>query len=132
MRRIPLGPTQSALDAIAASVSPNGVPRLTGKLLGDGPPLQPTMNHYAPDAWDLTWWYAAPVSALGFHDNSVDFRIDPGAAVDAPPVIAWTPDLGLITFENRARTVPAESASTIGDNFFRTGGGWSIRAEGTF
>src|SRR5947199_392176 len=80
---------------------------------------------------DLTWWYAAPVSGLGFHDNSVDFRIDPGPGVDAPPVIAWSPDLGMITFENRARTVASESTSTIGDNFFRTGGGWSIRAEGT-
>src|SRR5213079_2448679 len=73
----------------------------------------------------------APVSGLGFHDNSVDFRIDPGPGVDAPPVIAWSPDLGMITFENRARTVASESTSTIGDNFFRTGGGWSIRAEGT-
>src|SRR6185503_19892887 len=89
------------------------------------------MIHYGWYAWDLTWWYAAPVSGLGFHDNSVDFLIDPGPAVDAPPVIVWSPDLGLITFENRARTVAAESASTIGDNFFRTGGGSSIRAEGT-
>src|SRR5438874_2653390 len=62
---------------------------------------------------------------------SVAFRIDPGPAVDAPPVITWSPGLGLITFENRARTVPADSTSTIGDNFFRTAGGWSIRAEGT-
>src|SRR5207244_4121757 len=55
----------------------------------------------------------------------------PGPGVDAPPVIVWSPDLGMITFENRARTVASESTSTIGDNFFRTGGGWSIRAEGT-
>src|SRR5947207_1058166 len=89
------------------------------------------MIHYAWNAWDLTWWYAAPVSGLGFHDNSVDFRIDPGSGVDAPPVITWSPDLGMITFENRARTVASESTSTIGDNFFRTGGGWSIREEGT-
>ena len=122
----------TAIDAIADSVRAKGIRRITGKLVGDGSYFEPTMIHYAWNAWDLTWWYAAPVSALGFHDNSVDFRIDPGAAVDAPPVIVWTPDLGLITFENRARTVPAESASTIGDNFFRTGGGWSIRAEGTF
>src|SRR5207249_10985792 len=69
-------------------------------------------SHYAWNAWDLTWWYAAPVSGLGFHDNSVDFRIDPGPGVDAPPGIAWSPDLGMITFENRARTVASESTST--------------------
>src|SRR5207253_1599005 len=32
---------------------------------------------------------------------------------------------------DRARTVPPDSSSTIGDNFFRSSGGWSIRAEGT-
>src|SRR5439155_120826 len=123
--------TFTAIDAIADSVRARGIRRITGKLVGDGSYFEPTLIHYGWNAWDLTWWYAAPVSGLGFHDNSVDFRIDPGPAVDAPPVITWSPDLGLITFENRARTVPADSTSTIGDNFFRTAGGWSIRAEGT-
>src|SRR5881409_4140874 len=121
----------TAIDAIADSLRARGIRRITGKLVGDGSYFEPTLIHYAWNAWDLTWWYAAPVSGLGFHDNSVDFRIDPGPALDAPPVISWSPDLGLITFENRARTVASESTSTIGDNFFRTGGGWSIRAERT-
>ncbi len=123
--------TFTAIDAIADSVRARGIRRITGKLVGDGSYFEPTLIHYGWNAWDLTWWYAAPVSGLGFHDNSVDFQIAPGPAVDAPPAISWAPDLGLITFENRARTVPAESSSTIGDNFFRSGGGWSIRAEGT-
>src|SRR3989440_634544 len=123
--------TFTAIDAIADSVRAKGIRRITGKLVGDGSYFEPTLIHYGWNAWDLTWWYAAPVSGLGFHDNSVDFRIDPGPTVDAPPVITWSPDLGLITFENRARTVAAESTSTIGDHFFRTAGGWSIRAEGT-
>ena len=122
--------TFTAIDAIADSIRARGIRRITGKLVGDGSYFEPTLIHYGWNAWDLTWWYAAPVSGLGFHDNSVDFQIAPGPAVDAPPAISWAPDLGLITFENRARTVPAESSSTIGDNFFRSGGGWSIRAEG--
>src|ERR671923_734135 len=107
----------TAVDAIADSVRARGIRRITGKLVGDGSYFEPTLIHYAWNAWDLTWWYAAPVSGLGFHDNSLDFHIAPGPAVDAPPVITWSPDLGLITFENRARTVPADSTSTIGDNF---------------
>src|SRR2546425_505086 len=113
----------TAIDAIADSVRAKGIRRITGKLVGDGSYFEPTLIHYGWNAWDLTWWYAAPVSGLGFHDNSVDFRIDPGPGVDAPPVIAGSPDLGMITFENRARTVATETTSTIGDNFFRTGGG---------
>src|SRR5438046_1281105 len=88
---------------------------------------------------DPTWsarCYAVDTLAPGVCDSTftaitVDFRTAPGPGVDAPPVIAWSPDLGMITFENRARTVASESTSAIGDNFFRTGGGWSIRAEGT-
>lgn len=135
----------TAIDAIADSIRSHGIRRITGKLVGDGSYFEPTLIHNGWNAWDLTWWYAAPVSGLGFHDNSVDFRIEPGPAVDAPPAITWTPDLGLITFENRARTVPSDSSSTVGDNFFRGGlggaggvgagpggaEGWSIRAEGT-
>src|SRR5689334_5631200 len=111
--------TFTAIDAIADSIRARGIRRITGKLVGDGSYFEPTLIHYGWNAWDLTWWYAAPVSGLGFHDNSVDFHIAPGAAVDAPPVVTWSPDLGLITFENRARTVPPDSGSTIGDNFFR-------------
>ena len=49
----------------------------------------------------------------------------------APPVIDWNPNLNFFTFENRARTVPADSATTIGDNFFRNPGTLDIWAEGT-
>src|SRR5881409_1923687 len=113
----------TAVDAIADSIRAHGIRRITGKLVGDGSYFEPTLIHNGWNAWDLTWWYAAPVSGLGFHDNSVDFRIEPGPVVDAPPAITWSPDLGLITFENRARTVPSDSSSTVGDNFFRTAGG---------
>src|SRR5438034_8518972 len=118
-------------DAIADSIRARGIRRITGRLVGDGSYFEPTLTHYAWSAWDLNWWYAAPISGLGFHDNSVDFKITPGPAVDTPPVITWSPDLALFTFENRARTVPADSSSTIGDNFFRKPGTPDIWAEGT-
>jgi len=121
----------TAVDALADSIRARGLRRVTGKLVGDGSYFDPVLVHPGWNAWDLNWWYAAPVSGLGFHDNSVDFHIAPGAAVDQPPAITWSPELALFTFENRARTVPAESSSTIGDNFFRTPGSWDIWAEGT-
>src|SRR5881296_2561997 len=123
--------TFTAIDAMADSVRAHGIRRITGKLVGDGSYFEPTLVHSGWNAWDLNWWYAAPVSGLGFHDNSVDFHIAPGAAVDQPPTITWSPELGLFTFENRARTGPADSTSTVGDNFFRTPGTWDIWAEGT-
>ena len=123
----------TVVDRLADSVRARGIRRITGKVVGDGSAFERTLVHPAWNAFDLNWWYAAPVSGLGFHDNSVDFTIAPGAAVDAPPTITWSPDVGLFTFENRARTVPADSGTTIGDNFFRTPGAgtWDIWAQGT-
>src|SRR5437667_750176 len=121
----------TAIDAIADTIRARGIRRISGRVVGDGSYFEPTLIHYAWNAWDLNWWYAAPASGLGFHDNSVDFHVAPGAAVDQPPVITWSPDLALFTFENRARTVPPDSGSTIGDNFFRKPGTWDIWAEGT-
>src|SRR5437899_4321998 len=127
--------TSTVVDRLADSVRARGIRRITGKVVGDGSAFERTLVHPAWNAFDLNWWYAAPVSGLGFHDNSVDFHIAPGAAVDEPPTITWSPDLGLFTFENRARTVPADSGTTIGDNFFRApgagGGTWDIWAQGT-
>jgi serine-type D-Ala-D-Ala carboxypeptidase/endopeptidase (penicillin-binding protein 4) len=123
--------TFTAIDHLADSVRAHGVRRITGKIVGDGSYFEPQLVHPGWDLFDLNWWYAAPVSGLGFHDNSVDFRITPADSVDAPPTITWSPDLSLFTFENRAHTVPAGSPTTIGDNFFRTPGTMNIWAEGT-
>src|SRR5438874_3333870 len=123
--------TWTAVDAIADSLKAHGLRRVTGRIVGDGSYFEPTLTHWNWGSFDLNWWYAAPVSGLGFHDNSVDFQITPGGAVDQPPSITWNPDLHLFTFENRARTVPADSSTTIGDNFFRKPGTLDIWAECT-
>jgi D-alanyl-D-alanine carboxypeptidase/D-alanyl-D-alanine-endopeptidase (penicillin-binding protein 4) len=123
--------TFTAIDAIADSIVAHGVRRVTGRLVGDGSYFEPLLVHPGWDRFDLNWWYAAPVSGLGFHDNSVDFLITPADSVDRPPTITWTPELGMFTFENRARTGPAGGGSTIGDNFFRTPGTMDVWAEGT-
>ncbi len=123
--------TWTAVEAIAESLRAGGVRRVTGRIVGDGSYFEPQIVHWNWGSFDLNWWYAAPVSGLGFHDNSVDFQITPGVALDQPPKITWNPDLGMIGFENRARTSPADSGSTIGDNFFRRPGTLDIWAEGT-
>src|SRR3989441_2317084 len=123
--------TFTVVDRLADSIAARGIKRIRGKLIGDGSYFEPTLVHPAWNVWDLNWWYAAPVSGLGFHDNSVDFQIAPGPTADAPPAITWSPDLSMFTFENRARTVSADSGTTIGDNFFRAPGTMDVWAEGT-
>ncbi len=121
----------AAIHAIADSLVARGVRRVTGRVVGDGSYFETALVHPAWNLFDLHWWYAAPVSGLGFNDNSVDFRITPAETVGRPPTITWTPELDLFSFENRARTGPADGGSTIGDNFFRVPGTMDIWAEGT-
>ncbi|BDE07642.1 D-alanyl-D-alanine carboxypeptidase [Vulcanimicrobium alpinum] len=43
-------------------------------------------------SWDdFPWYYAAPVTALGFNDNAIGVTIAPGATVGAPAVVSVTP-----------------------------------------
>ena len=44
-------------------------------------------------AYDLNWWYAAPVSGLGFNDNSVDISWSPGL-VGEPARISFCAEAG--------------------------------------
>lgn len=119
------------LRQLADALRAKGVRAVAGDVVGDGSYFEPTLIHPNWEAFDLNWWYAAPVSGLGFHDNSVDFDWQPGPAVGAPALISMSPDLGDIGFENRTVTVAPGGESDIGDRFFRHPGTLQIWAEGT-
>ena len=129
-----IGACDSAATRIAAladSVRARGVRRITGRVVGDGSFFEPTMQHPQWGLFDALWWYGAPVAALAYNDNSIDFTITPAASVGPPPEVIGTPPSALWTLENRARTGPADSGSSITDGFFRYHGTWNYWAEGT-
>src|SRR5256714_3612626 len=103
--------TWTVVDAIADTLRARGIKRVTGRIVGDGSYFEPTLTHWNWGSFDLNWWYAAPVSGLGFPDNSAAFPITPGGAVDQPPFTTCIPDLPFFTFENPARTVPPASGT---------------------
>jgi D-alanyl-D-alanine carboxypeptidase/D-alanyl-D-alanine-endopeptidase (penicillin-binding protein 4) len=116
---------------LADSLRARGVRLVEGDVVGDGSYFESTLVHPNWEQFDLNWWYAAPVSGLGFNDNSVDFTWQAGPAAGAPAAITMTPDLGDVAFENRTVTVPAGGESDVGDRFFRHPGTLQIWAEGT-
>jgi serine-type D-Ala-D-Ala carboxypeptidase/endopeptidase (penicillin-binding protein 4) len=116
---------------LAMTLRNRGVRAISGDVVGDGSYFEPTLVHPNWESFDLNWWYAAPVSGLGFHDNSMDFDWQPGPAVGTPATITMKPDLGDVGFENRTITVAPGGESDVGDRFFRHPGTLNIWAEGT-
>jgi len=116
------------LRVLASGLKARGVTTVAGDLVGDGSWFDGPLVQGDWEEYDLNWWYAAPVSGLGFNDNSIDFSYAPGAAVGSPATISYTPDFGTLTFENRTRTVQAGQPTTI--DFFREPGTLRIWAEG--
>src|SRR6185503_12982478 len=117
------------MDALADSLVARGLRRVNGAIVGDGSYFEPQLVHDAWETYDLNWWYAAPVSGLGFNDNSVDITSRAGPAVGAPAAITFEPDLGYFRFENRTGTVATGERRTL--DFFREAGTLRVWAEGT-
>jgi D-alanyl-D-alanine carboxypeptidase/D-alanyl-D-alanine-endopeptidase (penicillin-binding protein 4) len=119
------------LRLLADTLKARGVRQVHGDVVGDGSYFEAASLHPGWELFDLNWWYAAPVAALSFNDNSLDFVWQPGVRVGAPALISMWPDLGDIAFENRTVTVPAGGETDIGDRFFRRPGTAQVWAEGT-
>ena len=118
----------AAMDALADSLVQHGVREVDGAIVGDGSYFEQVLVHPEWEGYDLNWWYAAPVSALGFNDNSVNLKWKPGPRRGAPADVAFEPYLGNFAFENRTHTAAAGSRRTI--DFFRQPGSMFIWAEG--
>ncbi len=116
-----------AFEALADQLRARGLSRVEGDLIADASYFDSTAIHPSWEAYDLNWWYGASVTALGFNDNAVDFSITPGV-VGAPPIITLEPDLGLVRFTNRARTVGFDQPRTL--DFRRRPGTNDVWAEG--
>ena len=100
-------------DALADSLVARGLVRVTGSLLADESLWDADYLRGDWAGYDLLWWYAAPVGALGFNDNAIDVHIRPGERVGDPPVVAGEPASAFYSIENRAVTGPADSPSTF-------------------
>lgn len=96
------------LRVLAGQLVDAGVREVGGDLIGDGSWFAPEPIHPGWESGDLPWWYAAPVSGLGFTDNSLELVAAP-VTEGAPAVLTLWPDLGVVSLENRTRTAPAGS-----------------------
>jgi D-alanyl-D-alanine carboxypeptidase/D-alanyl-D-alanine-endopeptidase (penicillin-binding protein 4) len=122
-------PSKTAvLEMMADSLLARGVRRISGGIVADESWFEREYVRSDWEAYDTRWWYAAPVGALGFNDNSIDFVIQPGASAGAPARITGSPASGAWTLENASRTVARGRPHTFDLERGSTPG--SVRAYG--
>ncbi len=100
------------LRTLARGLRAAGVTRVAGDLVGDGSWFEPELIHPTWEHGDLPWRYAAPVSGLGFHENSLEVVASPGT-VGGPAALSVWPDLGDVVLENRTVTSAPGTARTF-------------------
>jgi D-alanyl-D-alanine carboxypeptidase/D-alanyl-D-alanine-endopeptidase (penicillin-binding protein 4) len=106
-----------------------GITQVTGDLVGDGSYFEPTMIHGSWESYDLNWWYAAPVSALGLNDNAIDIQYAPAESAGPPARLSWGPDFGDVVLDNRTVTGARGTDHTI--DFFREPGSFRVTGTGS-
>lgn len=120
---------EAPLRHLAEQLRRAGVTRVAGDLVGDGSWFEPTLVHPTWEVYDLNWWYAAPVSGLGVHDNAVSVIHAGGRALGEPAVIRVEPMIEGLSLENRTVTVADREPQTL--DYRREEGTLRIIAEGT-
>ncbi|MFZ5624908.1 MAG: D-alanyl-D-alanine carboxypeptidase/D-alanyl-D-alanine endopeptidase [Gemmatimonadota bacterium] len=118
----------SGFRRLASQLKARGITRIEGDVVGDGSWFEPTGIRGTWQSYDLNWWYAAPVSGLGFNDNSLEISWRPGPTVGAPLAIDIQPAFAGITLDNRTETAPPGTRQTL--DFFRYPGTLRLWAEG--
>jgi D-alanyl-D-alanine carboxypeptidase/D-alanyl-D-alanine-endopeptidase (penicillin-binding protein 4) len=98
---------------LARQLRERGIRRVSGDLVGDGSYFDGELIHPAWETYDLNWWYAAPVSALGFNDNALDVVIEAADSGTVQPSISMSPDVGMAALDNRALIAPRGSERTF-------------------
>ncbi len=116
------------LRRLAQQLRARGIRVVAGDLIGDGSYFEPRQVHPAWENYDLGWWYAAPVSGLGFNDNAVNVVEVPADSVGFPPPVTLRPDVGAFTLDNRAETGPPGAARSF--DLFRSSDGSRYVATG--
>lgn len=101
------------LRPIATALKRVGVRQVSGQVIGDGSFFEPIIHHPTWEIGDLVWGYGAPVSGLGFNENTIQATMRPGPTPGALASIALWPDLGALTVENRLITVPDSERTEI-------------------
>ena len=107
MDRPTFDPATAALDAIADSLMEWGLRRLEGPIVVEQSAFDSTLTHPAWEAFDLDWYYAAPVAPFAVLSGAIPIVVTPGVEGGLATVDVLAPR-GLVGLDAAIRTVAGE------------------------
>jgi D-alanyl-D-alanine carboxypeptidase/D-alanyl-D-alanine-endopeptidase (penicillin-binding protein 4) len=104
--------SRGALDSWAAQVRALGIRTVTGTVLADARRFSGQGLGMGWSWDDLAYYYAAPVAAAQFRENTVDITLRPGPSPGSPPAYELTPvGINGLRVENRMTTGATTAAA---------------------
>jgi serine-type D-Ala-D-Ala carboxypeptidase/endopeptidase (penicillin-binding protein 4) len=107
-------PSETApMDSLARRVMEWGITEIRGNLVVDGSFFHGPDLHPDWDPRDLNDAFAAPVASLGFNENLVTVKVNPGPSVGTPAWVRAEPDGAGLEVLNFTRTLSRGSRSRV-------------------
>ncbi len=101
------GDRTALFRAWADSLRQHGIHTIKGNLIGDDDYFDDTPLGIGWSWDDLTYWYAAEISALSFNDNCIDITLE-GTQAGRPASLHWEPlRTTYVQLINQTRTIAA-------------------------
>jgi len=97
----------------AARLKEQGIRRIEGAVVGDDRAFPAPLLGRGWEWDDLTYGYAAPVSALQFNENLYTVEIAPGEAEGAPAAVACSPLPDHVSIDARVTTIAEGSRGRL-------------------
>lgn len=111
------------------SLKIRGIRYIQGDLIADANMFDQQRLGNGWEQNDLSYWYAAEISALSFNDNCLNVLLLPGDSVRAPAKLLYSPNTKYVTVHNDVVTVDKDSVTHY--DYHRNSGTNAIRFFGT-
>lgn len=108
-------PTDTLFARWKALLEGAGIRSIDGYVVGDGRRYPGDLEHPGWNFDDVGTYYGTGSSGLSFHENSLDFRVEPGDSVGAVPVFTLTSrtETPWLTIRNFAVTGAKQTGNSI-------------------
>ncbi len=107
------GKVTGVLEEWCDSLQHYGIRKISGGLTADASYFDTVFWGPGWSLDDLSYWYAAEVSALNFNDNCVNLHFRAGSGVGKPVKIEFEPETDYIKWDNQSVTITGESHNSV-------------------